>query len=125
MDRRKLLQYALDQFGDEPEYLWSKYPTYCVLRCTVSQKWYAAVMEVPRARLELPGGGMVDILDVKCDPILLGSLLGTPGFLQAYHMSKSSWVTILLDGTVPAGTVQELLHISRSLACKPPARKRK
>ena len=115
MDKKGVLQYAQEQFGSEPEYLWAKYPAYCILRHINNRKWYAALMDVPRNKLGLSGNGGVEILDVKCDPILLGSLLGTSGFLPAYHMSKSSWVTILLDGSVPDDEIIHLLTISYDL----------
>ena len=50
-------------------------------------------------KLGLPGEDSVRVLVVKCDPILLGSLLGTKGFLPAYHMSKANWVSICMDDT--------------------------
>ena len=115
MDRERVLRYARERFGSEPEYLWAKYPTYCVLRHGGNRKWYAAVMDVPRNKLGLPGTDAVEILDVKCDPRLLGSLLETEGFLPAYHMNKSNWVTILLDGSVPDGEIQNLLALSYDL----------
>ena len=115
MDRESVLRYARERFGSEPEYLWAKYPTYCVLRHGGNRKWYAAVMDVPGNKLGLPGTDAVEILDVKCDPRLLGSLLETEGFLPAYHMNKSNWVTILLDGSVPDGEIQNLLALSYDL----------
>lgn len=115
MDREKLLAYAREHFGSEPEYLWAKYPTYCVLRHTASRKWYAAVMDVPGSKLGLPENRVMEILNVKCEPILLGSLLGTKGFLPAYHMNKSNWVTILLDGSVSDVEIRNLLIISYDL----------
>ena len=55
------------------------------------------------------------MLVVKCDPNLIGSLLTTPGFLPGYHMSKSTWITILLDGTVPVDEIRTLLDLSYDL----------
>lgn len=115
MDKKELLQYAREQFGASPEYLWARYPSYCVLRHAGNRKWFAAVMDVPGNKLGLPGDRTVEILDVKCDPVLLGSLLGTEGFLPAYHMNKSSWVTILLDGSVADDEITGLLNISYRL----------
>ena len=75
-------------------------------------------MNVSKRKLGLPEDKAVEILDVKCDPILLGSLLGREGFLPAYHMSKSSWVSILLDGSVPPEEIRDLLTISYDLTKK-------
>ena len=57
-------------------------------------------MTVPREKLGLPGGGAADILELKCDPILAGTMSGEEGVLPAYHMHRPSWITLLLDGTV-------------------------
>ena len=115
IDREGLLSYAQEQFGAEPEHLWAKYPNYVVLRHGNNRKWYAAIMDVPRNKLGLPGEGTVDVMDVKCGPLLLGSLLGEPGFLPAYHMNKSNWVSVLLDGSVPREKAIHVLTISYDL----------
>lgn len=118
MDRRGILKYAQEQFGSEPEYLWTKYPSYCVLRHINNRKWYAAIMDVPKSKLGLSGDEVIEILDIKCGSILLGSLLGKKGFLPAYHMCKSSWITVLLDGSVPDDEIINLLTISYDLTKK-------
>ncbi len=70
------------------------------------------------SKVGLEGEGMVDILDVKCDPILIGSLLHERGFRPAYHMNKANWITILLDGSLPEDQVFDLLHLSFELTRK-------
>lgn len=117
----RVLQFALERYGTPPEYLWRTAPAYAVLRRTDSRKWYGVVMDVPRARLGLPGQGKVDILNVKCDPILAASLRGEDGFLPAYHMNRDSWLSVQLDGTVGEETLFSLLADSyRLVGQKPP-----
>lgn len=106
------MQYAQDRYGTEPEYLWAKYPNYAVFRQPASRKWFAAVMDIPRNRLGLAGEGIVDVMDVKCGPLMVGSLLTQDGFLSAYHMSKSSWISILLDETLSDEEIFPLLELS-------------
>jgi len=113
--RESILQYAIDHLGAEPEHLWAKYPDYVVLRHTGNRKWYAAFMDVKRSKLGLPGEDSVDILDLKCDPLLAGSLRASKGFLPAYHMNKDKWITVLLDGTVPQKDIIPLLEMSYDL----------
>ncbi len=69
-------------------------------------------MNVPEHRLGLPGDGSVDVLDVKCDPRMIGSLLSEKGFLPAYHMSKSTWISVLLDESVPDEQILSLIELS-------------
>lgn len=112
LQRERLFQYIGDFYGTEPEYLWAKYPAYAVFRHSASRKWFAAVMDVPKSKLGLHGDEYVDILDIKCDPVLIGSLLAEEGFLPAYHMNKNTWISVLLDETVPDGRIYPLLEWS-------------
>lgn len=115
MNRQVLIEYARERFGAEPEYLWQKYPQDFVLRRPDNGKWFAVAMDVPRDRLGLEGSGGVDIVNVKCGPILLGSYLGRAGFLPAYHMSKTNWISIRLDGAAADADITALLDISYDL----------
>ena len=118
--RERIMRYAQDRYNTEPEYLWAKYPNYAVFRQPASRKWFAAVMDIPRNRLELQGDDLVDVMDVKCRPLMVGSLLAQDGFFPAYHMSKSSWISVILDNTVPDEDIYPLLELSYdSVAPKP------
>ncbi len=112
MDRQVIFDYVKKKYRTEPEYLWMKYPFYAVLRHQDNQKWYGIVMDVPRNKLGLTGIETVDILDVKCEPLMIDLLRQSPGFLPGYHMNKSNWISILLDGTVPDDTILDLLDVS-------------
>lgn len=57
-----------------------------------------------------------DILNVKCNPLLTGSLLKREGIFPAYHMNKPRWVSLLLDGPLPDEGIIGLLLISYDLA---------
>lgn len=72
-------------------------------------------MNISQKRLGLKGEENIDILDVKCDPILIGSLLNSNGYLPGYHMNKANWITLLLDGSVPKDDVFNLIDISYKL----------
>ena len=96
INRDVILNYALSTYGTEPEYPWESSPDNAVLRNMMSGKWYAIIMCVKRQILGLDGDGFVDVMNVKCDPILVGSLRMKNGFLPAYqrcptdsHQSKS------------------------------------
>ena len=101
-----------DTYGAPAEHLWAQYPDYAVFRHTHSRKWFAAVMEIPAARLSLDCEKNVQIINLKCGPLLLGSLLSEPGFFRAYHMNKNNWVSVLLDDTVPDEKLCSLLALS-------------
>lgn len=76
------------------------------------------VLEADRRRLGLPGEGRVFLLNVKTGPILGGSYLGQPGIVPAWHMNKSHWLGVLLDGSASDETVRELVDLSFTLTGK-------
>ena len=110
--RERIIQHIQDRYAAEPEHLWARYPNYAVFRQPASRKWFAAVMDVAMKSLDMTGDGTADVMDVKCGPVLVGSLLAQDGFLPAYHMSKSSWISILLDETVPDEQIFPLIELS-------------
>ncbi len=114
-DRAWLIQWILEQFGAEPEYLWADMPNAAIFRHRENQKWFCLMMDVSAKKLGLPADSIVDICNVKCDPLLLGSVLEKTGYFPAYHMNKQHWLTILLDNSVPVEDVQFLLEQSYDL----------
>ena len=87
-DREAVLRYAEDTYGTTPEYLWKRTPNYAVLRNQANRKWYGAIIDIPRKTLGLTGEGIVDILDIKCSPVMIGSLLEQEGYLPAYQAGE-------------------------------------
>lgn len=124
MDRDALIKWIADEYGVEPEHPWLDEPDYAVLRHPENRKWFALFMPVRRDRLGLEGEEEVDIITAKSSPILIGSLLMEKGYLPAYHMNKSHWVTALLDGSVPEEELRQLIAVSFDLT-RPKLRKAK
>ncbi len=106
-----VLEYAKNQYGTEPEYMWEKTPDCGVLRHR-NGKWYAAVLKVPKSKLGLESDEEVYILNVKCEPLLVDFMTKSNGFFRGYHMNKNTWLSILLDGTVDKDTLFEFIDKS-------------
>ena len=123
MNREELEAYILNHYSTEPDYPWADTPRAAVFRHVANRKWFALVMEVPRDKLGLPETEKLDIVNFKCDPILISSLRGETGIFPAYHMNKASWITVALDGSVPAETIELLLDVSYELT-KPKIRRK-
>lgn len=115
MKRQEVIGFINNEFGVEEEHLWMTFPDYAVFRNKRNKKWFAIIMDIDRNKLGLDGTGRVDIIDLKCDPILIGSLLHNKGYLPAYHMSKKSWITVLLDGIVGEDELKDLIQLSYEL----------
>lgn len=113
--KEAIFAYVKQTYQVEPDYPFPNAPTCPVLRHRDSRKWFALLMDVPRSRLGLPGEERVDILNLKCAPAMAGSLRTQPGILPAYHMNRDSWISVLLDGTVPLSDILPLIDLSFQL----------
>lgn len=116
MERKELFEWAENVYGTTPNYPWNDWN--CVLRHKDNNKWYALVIELNEKKLGLTGERIVDVLNIKCDPLLIGSLRMKPGFFPAYHMNKDKWISIIMDGTVPSEEIKSLVELSYQLTQK-------
>ena len=118
MNAEQLRQYVFEEYGISPEYPWAKYPGYMVFRHGNNQKWFALVMNISKDKLGLPEQAPIDVVNVKCEPLMIGSLRSEDGIYPAYHMSKTSWITVALDGSVSEEKIKFLLDMSFHLTEK-------
>lgn len=110
--RERITKHLQDNYGTDPEYLWESDPNSAIFRHKGSKKWYALMMNISKKKLGINEHEHADVLNVKCDPVLLGSLLMENGFFPAYHMNKNSWVSIILDNSVPDDKIYFLVGLS-------------
>lgn len=108
----KIIDYIKQEYGAEPEYLWAKYPEFAVFRHKENYKWFAVVLTIKRSQLGLEGDEKVDVLNVKGDPVVNGSLRMTKGVLPGYHMNKEHWLSVFLDESVPIELIQDFIDMS-------------
>lgn len=109
MTRQQVFNYVKAKYGTSPDYPW--FDNNAVLRHADNHKWYGIVMEVGCGKLGI-SGVTVDVLNVKCDPMLGGFLRQSEGFHPAYHMNKEKWLTVRLDGSVAEDEIRGLLDLS-------------
>ena len=115
MTLKQLVKHISDTYDVEPDRPFPMDGTSCVFRHADNRKWFALTMNVTYRTIGIARDGRVDILNVKCDPILIGSVRGRPGFRPAYHMNKDKWITILLDGSAEKEDITALLAMSYSM----------
>ncbi len=113
--KARLFRAALDAYGIEGDHPFSGDSVSTVLRHSVSRKWFALIMHIPHARLEPGCEGTVDVVNLKSSPLMLGSLIQEPGIYPAYHMNRSSWISVVLDDSVSDETLFSLLDMSYRL----------
>lgn len=134
-------------YGDAVERTFKNYDDVGVFRDPKTDKWYGIVMTVSKARLErlsaeklakdrgekLPPEKKrkeapkdhdarpedeIEILNVKLDPVKIPLLEKADGFYPCYHMNRTHWITVALDGSVSDDYLMELLSESRALAIR-------
>ncbi len=91
---------------------------FAVLRRGDTKKWYAVFLNVAGEKLGLTGRGVLRVVNLHADPGKVPELLLKPGHFPAFHMNKKSWVTLLLDGSVPMKDLAEELSESYRLGGK-------
>ena len=115
MNRAELEGYIAEVYSTQGESPWAQSLTNTVFRHRHNRKWFALIMDIPREKLGLPGGKIISVVNVKCDPRLIGSFREEPGIFPAYHMNKAHWLTIALDGSADGEKLNFLLDMSYEL----------
>ena len=113
---KRLIKYANETYGANPEFLWQKFPDIAVLRCSDSKKWYALFMNVGKDKLGLSETGKVEILNIHLPPDLIEKTIDGKTYFPAYHMNKKHWITIRMDIKLDFKTLTKLLDESYLLA---------
>ena len=104
-----------EKYNVLPEFLWEDNPNFGVFRNENSNKWFGLIMNIDKSKLDLKENGEVEVINVKLDD-LVDTYLKKDGIYPAYHMSKKSWVSIILDGTLSNEEVMSLIDISYELS---------
>ena len=115
MNREKLAKYILETYGTKPDFPWKDETDYAVFRHQTNRKWYALIMRIPEDRLGRDGRAPIDVVNLKCETALIGSMLSEPGIYPAYHMNKDHWITAALGGSAVDDTILMLLDLSFGL----------
>ena len=95
----------------------------CRLERTPENKWFALFLTAPGRAFGLDAGS-VDVMNVKCDPVILPSLIDGAGLFPAYHMNKQHWLSIALDGSVPMDKIIWLVDASYMMTMKKQKRRK-
>lgn len=113
---KKLIEYVSKKFEDELEYLWEKFPDYAVWRRKDNKKWYGLLVTIPYSKLGLNSNQMVEAIDLRMSPDDVQKFVDGKTIFAGYHMNKTHWITICLDGSVPLETIKQYLDQSYMLA---------
>lgn len=93
------------------EFPFHKYPHIGAWYHPENRKWFGLVLAVDGTAVGQEKGE-IEILNLKCDSGRLAEYLQIKGIHESYHMSKKSWISIMLDDTL---TDEEIMtHVEES-----------
>jgi len=115
MTKEELFQHIKETYSVEPDYPWMD--ENAVVRHQDTRKWFGLVMNITANKLGLKSSEKIDVLNIKCDPMLIGSFVVEKGFYPAYHMNKNSWITIDIN-QVQDDMIKMLVDMSYELTNK-------
>ena len=95
-----------------------------VYRHAADRKWFALVMQITRDNLGFSEKDPIDVVNLKCDPLMIGSMRKEKGIYPAYHMNKTHWLTVVFSEAEDA-LIKMLLDQSYDLTAKKRSKKRK
>lgn len=114
----RITNLVMEKYGDKPEFLWEKFAGSGVFRNPETKKWYLAILDVDRSKLQADKKGVVEVADIKLSPEKIENLLKKEHFYPAYHMNKKYWITIILDDSVSDEKIMELIEESHGFSEK-------
>ncbi len=112
----KVINYLKEKYGDEPEYLWEKFPDNAVARRKDNSKWYLAILTVRRDKLGFETTEKAEVLDIRALPEEVPNLIKQDNIFSGYHMNKKTWISIILDGSMSFNNICKFIDNSYELA---------
>lgn len=113
---QSVIEYARNTYGDELEFLWEKSPKNAILRRKDNRKWYAALLTISESKLGAFPDEEIEVLDLRAAPEAIPDMVDGKRVFAGYHMNKKHWITLPLDGTLPAEEICAMLDTSYALA---------
>lgn len=95
MNRQELLDYIKATYNIDADYPFKE--TFAVVRYPHNKKWFGIIMQVGTERLGLKCDKAIDIINIKCDPMMCASMWNGKTIFPAYHMNKTHWLSIDIE----------------------------
>lgn len=112
------IEYVRKKYGDELEFLWTKFPDNAVWRRKDNQKWYGAILTVTGNKIGLDTDETVEIMDLRMKAENREAILSRAHYYPGWHMNKKSWYTLVLDNCIADEEIKLRITESYELAKK-------
>ena len=114
--KQQVIDYIKEKYSVSPDYPFDEDNMTAVFRNPKNDKWFGIIMcSLPLSKIGGKGEKRIDVINLKCDPMLQYTLLDGKSVFKAYHMNKEHWITVLLDGSLPLERIADLIGMSYDL----------
>ncbi len=97
---KEIIKYIKDKYNDELEFLWEKFDDNGIWRNKNNKKWYAALLTVKATYFNIDSNDIIEVIDLRYEKGKTSNIIDNKKVFPGYHMNKSSWITIKLDGSM-------------------------
>ena len=113
--RKRVLSLFKGKYGIEGDRPWSDDDESIVLRSKKNNKWIGLLMDIPSSKLGLSGEEKVDVINLKHSQSHIPHIIDRHFVFPAWHMSKKTWITVLLSKELDWEYFTSLVEESRRL----------
>ena len=125
MNKQQLQDYIFNTYGISPDYPFDNDFETAVYRHRDNRKWFGIVINVKKSKLGLSGEDTIDVVNIKCHRDVIDSMWQEVGIFPAYHMNRSHWLSLALDGSADDDTIRWLVGMSFELTATKDKSKKK
>ena len=113
---KEIIDYVSEKYHSELEFLWEKFDNNAIWRNSANQKWYGLILTLTADKLGLPTKDILEVLVLRYQKEKIQKIVDGNLIFPGYHMNKSSWITVKLDGSVSSEKIFELMDNSFNLS---------
>lgn len=114
----RITNLIIQKYGNKPEFLWDKFQGSGIFRNPETKKWYLAILDTDRSKIQKDGTGLIEVALVKLSAENVEKRLKQEHIYPGWHMNKKYWITIILDDSLSDEAIMELIEESHSFTVR-------
>lgn len=114
----RIADLIIQKYANAPEFLWKTTPGTGVFRNPETKKWYLAILDIDRNKIQKNKTGLVEIALIKLSRENVEKRLKQEHIYPGWHMNKKYWIAVILDESLSDNEIMELIEESHSFTIK-------